>query len=109
MGLKAPGILTFMVSIILTVTVLIMKLFGAQIPFLIGNVHRALPSHLGAKLDPTTWRTPSVMRLLSALGGLDDQELRAIFNGGLGMIVAIVGLDNIKRLPIELFGLAVKT
>ena len=29
MGLKAPGILTFMVSIILTVTVLIMKLFGA--------------------------------------------------------------------------------
>ena len=37
MGLKAPGILTFMVSIILTVTVLIMKLFGAQIPFLIGN------------------------------------------------------------------------
>jgi len=37
MGLKAPGILTFMVSIILTVTVLIMKFFSAQIPFLIGN------------------------------------------------------------------------
>jgi hypothetical protein len=37
MGLKAPGILTFMVSIILTVTVLIMKFFGAQIPLLVGN------------------------------------------------------------------------
>lgn len=35
------------------------------------------------------WRTPSVMRLMSALGGLDDQELRATFNGGLGMIVVV--------------------
>jgi hypothetical protein len=37
MGLKAPGILTFMVSIVLTVTVLIMKFFGAEIPFFVGN------------------------------------------------------------------------
>jgi len=37
MGLKAPGILTFMVSIVLTVTVLIMRFFGAEIPFLNGN------------------------------------------------------------------------
>ena len=54
-----------------------------------GNAHRSLPSHLGARLDPTRWRTPSVMRLLSALGGLDDGELRATFNGGLGMIVVV--------------------
>jgi hypothetical protein len=37
MGLKAPGILTFMVSIVLTVVVLITKFFGAEIPFLNGN------------------------------------------------------------------------
>lgn len=37
MGLKAPGILTFMFSVILTVVVLIMKFFQAQIPFLNGN------------------------------------------------------------------------
>jgi hypothetical protein len=42
MGLKAPGILTFMVSVILTVTVLIMKFFGAEIPFLVGNEFWAL-------------------------------------------------------------------
>lgn len=34
MGLKAPSIITFLVSIILTVTVLIMKFFDARIPFL---------------------------------------------------------------------------
>ncbi len=32
MGLKAPGIHTFMVSVVLTVVVLIMTFFGAQIP-----------------------------------------------------------------------------
>jgi phosphoribosylformylglycinamidine cyclo-ligase len=54
-----------------------------------GNVHRALPSHLGARLDPTTWRTPSVMRLMAALGGMDEEELRGTFNGGLGMILVV--------------------
>lgn len=37
MGLKAPGIITFMVSVILTVIVLTMKFFGAQIPLLAGH------------------------------------------------------------------------
>ena len=34
MGLKAPGIITFMLSVILTVTVLIVHFFGADIPML---------------------------------------------------------------------------
>lgn len=34
MGLKAPGIITFLVTIILTVTALIMTFFDAKIPFL---------------------------------------------------------------------------
>ncbi len=37
MGLKAPGIITFMISVILTVIVLTMKFFGAQIPLLAGH------------------------------------------------------------------------
>jgi phosphoribosylaminoimidazole (AIR) synthetase len=32
---------------------------------------------------------PSAMRLFGALGGLDDDELRATFNGGLGMIMVV--------------------
>lgn len=42
MGLKAPGILTFMLSVILTVTVLMIKFFGADIPFITGNEFWAL-------------------------------------------------------------------
>ncbi len=58
-----------------------------------GNVPRALPDGLGARLDPARWRTPSVMRLIGALGGLEDDELRATFNGGLGMIAVLPPSD----------------
>jgi len=54
-----------------------------------GNVPRALPEGLAARLDPERWTMPSVMRLFGALGGLDDDELRATFNGGLGMVVIL--------------------
>jgi len=54
-----------------------------------GNVPRVLPDGLAARLDPARWRMPSVMRLFGALGGLDDEELRATFNGGLGMVCIV--------------------
>ncbi len=54
-----------------------------------GNVHRVLPNHLGARLDPWRWPMPSVMALIGALGGIEDAELRATFNGGLGMVVVV--------------------
>jgi phosphoribosylformylglycinamidine cyclo-ligase len=54
-----------------------------------GNVPRALPDGLGARLDVTTWRMPSVMRLMGGLGGILDDELRATFNGGLGMVIIV--------------------
>jgi hypothetical protein len=37
MGLKAPSILTFTLSVVLTVIVLMSKFFGAEIPMLTGN------------------------------------------------------------------------
>jgi phosphoribosylformylglycinamidine cyclo-ligase len=56
---------------------------------LVGNVPRALPDHLGARLDPGRWPVPSVLRLIAELGGITDPELRATFNGGLGMVAII--------------------
>jgi cytochrome c oxidase subunit IV len=37
MGLSAPGILTFMFAVILTVCALVAKFFGAQIPLIQGH------------------------------------------------------------------------
>jgi phosphoribosylformylglycinamidine cyclo-ligase len=54
-----------------------------------GNVPRALPDGLAARLDPSRWTAPSVQRVFGALGGLDDEEIRATFNGGIGMVVVL--------------------
>jgi phosphoribosylformylglycinamidine cyclo-ligase len=54
-----------------------------------GNVPRALPADLGARLDPQRWAMPSAMRVVAALGGLEEPEVRATFNGGIGMVVVI--------------------
>ncbi len=54
-----------------------------------GNVPRVLPDGLAARLDPARWSMPSVMRLFAALGGLEDDEIRATFNGGLGMVLVL--------------------
>jgi phosphoribosylformylglycinamidine cyclo-ligase len=53
------------------------------------NVPRALPADLGARVDPSSFPMPSVMRVLGALGGISETELRATFNGGLGMVVVV--------------------
>ena len=65
-----------------------------------GNVARVLPDGLGAWLDPAAWPVPSVMRLFAALGGLDDAELRATFNAGIGMVL-VVAPDEADRLAAE--------
>jgi phosphoribosylformylglycinamidine cyclo-ligase len=54
-----------------------------------GNVPRALPDGLGARLDVRAWPMPSVMRLFGGLGAILDDELRATFNGGLGMVIVV--------------------
>ncbi|HEY7940810.1 MAG TPA: phosphoribosylformylglycinamidine cyclo-ligase [Candidatus Limnocylindrales bacterium] len=54
-----------------------------------GNLPRVLPDGLAARVDVRRWPMPSVMRLMGALGGLDDGELRATFNGGLGMVLVV--------------------
>jgi phosphoribosylformylglycinamidine cyclo-ligase len=54
-----------------------------------GNVPRVLPDGLAARLDPSRWTAPSVERVFGALGGLDDEEVRATFNGGLGMVAVL--------------------
>jgi phosphoribosylformylglycinamidine cyclo-ligase len=71
-----------------------------------GNLPRVLPDGLAARVDLGRWPMPSVMRLMGALGGLDDAELRATFNGGLGMVLVVprdgvaVALGALERLGV---------
>ncbi len=59
-----------------------------------GNVPRALPASLGARIDPAAWPVPPVVRLVAALADMDGPEMRATLNGGLGM-VAVLPQDGV--------------
>ncbi len=54
-----------------------------------GNLPRALPSGLGAIVDPSTWQRPAVFDRLQALGEIDEGEMRQVFNLGVGMVVVV--------------------
>ena len=68
-----------------------------------GNVARALPAELGARVDPARWTMPSVMWLIGAWGGLEEVELRATFNGGIGMILVVApdAVTTVRRAEPE--------
>jgi len=65
-------------------------------------VPRAVPEDLAVRLDPATWRVPSVIRLVAALAGQDDVEMRSTFNAGIGMVV-VVGAERVVA-AMDAFG-----
>jgi phosphoribosylformylglycinamidine cyclo-ligase len=54
-----------------------------------GNLPRAIPDDLSVAVDPRTWHVPSEMRVFAALGRLEEVEMRATFNAGIGIAVVI--------------------
>ena len=51
------------------------------------NLPRALPEHLGAELDVSSWEVPPIFELLRKEGDLTDNEMRSTFNLGIGMVL----------------------
>lgn len=56
---------------------------------LLENVPRALPEGLGAEIVLGSWRESPVFDLLRAATGAGEDELRATFNLGVGMVLVI--------------------
>ncbi len=54
-----------------------------------GNLCRALPPTLDAKLDPESWDVPPVFRFLQAKGNVPEEEMWRVFNMGLGYCVIV--------------------
>jgi phosphoribosylformylglycinamidine cyclo-ligase len=54
-----------------------------------GNLPRMVPHDLGIRVDTTRWRLPSVFALVAALAGMEDDELRATLNAGIGIALAV--------------------
>jgi phosphoribosylformylglycinamidine cyclo-ligase len=54
-----------------------------------GNLVRILPPDRRARLDRAAWPVPALFRVLQEAGEIEDSEMRATFNLGVGMIVVV--------------------
>ena len=73
---------------------------GGGIP---GNLPRVLPQGLGAEVDPEGWTQPPIFDLLQRVGEIDPQEMRQVFNLGIGMLLVVAPerVDDAQRLCPE--------
>ncbi len=72
---------------------------GGGIP---GNLPRALPAGLSARLDPGSWERPPVYAWLAARG-VSEEEQRRVFNLGIGYC-AVVPAADAKRAGVPVIG-----
>ncbi|MFI7596292.1 phosphoribosylformylglycinamidine cyclo-ligase [Actinoplanes sp. NPDC049681] len=77
---------------------------GGGIP---GNLVRILPEHVDAVVDRSSWRPQSIFDLIQAKGRIEDTEMEATFNMGVGMF-AIVSADDADRAMAYLTGRGVE-
>jgi phosphoribosylformylglycinamidine cyclo-ligase len=77
---------------------------GGGIP---GNLVRVLPDHVDAVVDRSTWRPQSIFDLVQVKGRIDDGEMEATFNMGVGMF-AVVSPDDADRAMAYLTGRGVE-
>ncbi|MEO0963944.1 MAG: phosphoribosylformylglycinamidine cyclo-ligase [Planctomycetota bacterium] len=54
-----------------------------------GNLNRALPSHLDAKLKFKQWDAPAVFEFLRKRGGVGREEMLRVFNMGIGYTLVV--------------------
>ncbi|GIV53908.1 MAG: phosphoribosylformylglycinamidine cyclo-ligase [Candidatus Kapaibacterium sp.] len=52
-----------------------------------GNTRRILPKGLELAIEWGTWQVPPIFHLIQRVGGISDEEMRRVFNLGIGMVV----------------------
>jgi len=54
-----------------------------------GNIPRILPRGVRARIDPTAWPRPPIFGFLQRHAELPEEEMRRVFNCGLGLILIV--------------------
>ncbi|MCB0750425.1 MAG: phosphoribosylformylglycinamidine cyclo-ligase, partial [Ignavibacteriae bacterium] len=63
---------------------------------IIGNTKRVVPNELKIKIDWNSWKVPEVFNLIQKTGEIEDDEMRMVFNMGIGLI-AIVDKNDVSN------------
>ncbi|WP_414039145.1 phosphoribosylformylglycinamidine cyclo-ligase [Acidithiobacillus sp. M4-SHS-6] len=53
------------------------------------NLPRSLPAHLSAHIDPRSWKIPLLFQWLQEQGQVTTEEMRRVFNLGIGMVAMV--------------------
>lgn len=61
---------------------------------IIGNTVRVVPKNLSITIDWSAWEVPAIFKLIQETGLINDEEMRKVFNLGIGLI-AIVDKKNV--------------
>lgn len=65
-----------------------------------GNLPRSLPKGCDAVVDPSSWEVPRIFGEIQRLGEISDDEMRQVFNLGLGMVAVIPREDLYRALDV---------
>lgn len=60
---------------------------------IIGNTRRIIPKGLNLKIHWDNWDIPPIFKLIQSAGGISNEEMRKVFNEGIGLI-AVVSEDQ---------------
>jgi len=56
---------------------------------LVENLPRVLPADCDAAVDPARWPRPPIFDLIQRTGGVAEDEMRRVFNLGIGMVLVV--------------------
>ena len=63
---------------------------------IIGNTVRVVPKNLSIDINWSAWNIPPIFNLIQQTGSIPDEEMRKVFNLGIGLI-AIVGKNDVEK------------
>lgn len=64
---------------------------------IIGNTKRVVPDGLKINIDWNAWEVPAIFNLISETGKISSEEMRQVFNLGIGLI-AIIRQSDLEKL-----------
>jgi phosphoribosylformylglycinamidine cyclo-ligase len=71
---------------------------------IVGNTKRILPKGLKLKIDWSKWEVPPIFKLIQDAGDITDDEMREVFNMGIGLVFVVSkeNLGTVLKLAKEL-------
>ena len=68
---------------------------------IVGNTKRIVPESLQISINWNSWKIPAIFELIRKTGNVSEDEMREVFNLGIGMIL-IVSKNDVEKIQTEL-------